>query len=139
MFRTLAMTLLLALAACGKDPFGLRDTPRTATEVAYAQEVCDSAGRQSRACIDARHQMDLQCYGTIGTVDCYRSANPFGTTGSDRAVVMPIDRRTAPQPFEQEQQEEEEPEEQAEAEPSVTAATSESEPAAAAATEAATE
>ena len=117
MFRILAITLFLLLTACGADPFGLRDTPRTATEVAYAKEVCDAAGRQSRACIDARHQMDLQCYGTIGTVDCYRSGNPFGNIGSDRAVVMSIDRRTAPQPLDAPQPEEPVTEEVAEAEP----------------------
>ena len=111
MLRTLAMTLFLLLAACGKDPFGLRDTPRTATEVAYAEEVCEAAGRQSRACIDAHHQMDLQCYRTLGTVDCYRTSDPFGNAGSDRAVVTPLDRRTALQPLETQPSEEPEPEE----------------------------
>jgi|GEM_PF-2162644 len=100
MHRSVAITLFLLLAACGKDPFGLRDTPRTATEVAYAEEVCEAAGRRSRACIDARLQMDLQCYRTLGTVNCYRTSDPFGNAESDRAVVTPLDRRTAPQPLE---------------------------------------
>lgn len=99
MLRTVAIVLCFLLSACGKDPFGLRDTPRTATELAYAKEVCEAAGRQSRACIDARHQMDLQCYRTLGTVDCYRTSDPFGNAASDRAVVVPLDRRTAPQPL----------------------------------------
>ncbi|MDF1733488.1 MAG: hypothetical protein P1U49_18450 [Minwuia sp.] len=111
MHRSVAITLFLMLAACSKDPFGLRDTPRTATEVAYAREVCEAAGRQSRACIDARHQMDLQCYRTLGTVDCYRTGNPFGNAESDRAVVAPIDRRTAPQPLEAPEAEEQKSEE----------------------------
>lgn len=111
MLRTLAMTLFLLLAACGKDPFGMRDTPRTATEVAYAEEVCEAAGRRSRACIDARHQMDLQCYRTLGTVNCYRTSDPFGNAASDRAVVTPLDRRTAPQPLDTPPSEEPEPEE----------------------------
>lgn len=98
MLRTLAIILLVTLSGCGPDPFGLRDTPRTATEVAYAREVCDSAGPQSRACIDARHQMDLQCYRTLGSVDCYRSSDPFGNARKGRAVVLPIDRRTALRP-----------------------------------------
>ena len=108
MFRSLATILLLLLSACGPDPFGLRDTPRTATEVAYAKEVCDSAGRQSRACIDARHQMDLQCYRTLGTVDCYRSSDPFDNTASGRTVVTPLDRRTPPQPVDLSEETEEE-------------------------------
>lgn len=111
MHRSVAITLFLLLAACGKDPFGLRDTPRTATEVAYAKEVCEAAGRQSRACIDARHQMDLQCYRTLGTVDCYRTSDPFGNAASDRAVVVPLDRRTAPQPLDTPPPEEPEPDE----------------------------
>lgn len=127
MHRSVAITLFLLLAACGKDPFGLRDTPRTATEVAYAREVCDAAGRQSRACIDARHQMDLQCYRTLGTVDCYRTSNPFGNATSDRAVLAPIDRRTAPQPLAGSEADEQESDEQ-EAEDTATEEVAQSEP-----------
>lgn len=84
---------LLLLAGCGHDLFADRGVPRTATEVSYAKDVCEEAGPKSRACDDARRQMDLRCYGTIGTVDCYRSDDPFGMTERDRAALAPIDRR----------------------------------------------
>lgn len=89
----LLIPTVLLLAGCGHDLFADRGVPRTATEVSYAKEVCDEAGLLSRACDDARRQMDLRCYGTIGTVDCYRSDDPFGMTERDRAALAPIDRR----------------------------------------------
>lgn len=89
----LLVPTLLLLAGCGHDLFADRGVPRTATEVSYAKEVCEEAGVKSRACDDARRQMDLRCYGTIGTVDCYRSDDPFGMAERDRAALAPIDRR----------------------------------------------
>ena len=99
MFHAPVIILLLSLAACGSDLFDRNDTPRTATELQYAKEVCEQAGRQSRACIDARHQMDLQCFRTIGTVDCYRTNDPFGNAYKERSTIAALDRRTAPQPL----------------------------------------
>ncbi|MDF1719937.1 MAG: hypothetical protein P1U65_04610 [Minwuia sp.] len=93
LFPLLVLPPLLLLAGCGENPFAERGIPRTATEVTYAKEVCDEAGPQARACDDARRQMDLRCYRTLGTVDCYRTDDPFGMSERDRAALAPIDRR----------------------------------------------
>ena len=88
-----AMTLL---CGCISNPF--KSEPEVADNArGYAERVCHTAGEDSEACDNAKTQAMTRCFRTLGRVDCYTSEDPFGTTGTARGIVRPIDGR-APTP-----------------------------------------
>lgn len=95
MFRIAFIALLpVALGACGLDPFA--DSGPVDTDRQYAARVCEGAGSTSLACDDARRQINLRCYPTIGVVDCYDSDDPYGVGTTGRVTVKTVDRRVPP-------------------------------------------
>lgn len=92
----LSIAALLLLSGCIGNPF-FSEEPPTNNSQQYADRICGAAGADSEACERTRVQTMTRCYRTLGTVDCYTSEDPFGTNGSARSFVIPIDRR-APTP-----------------------------------------
>jgi len=91
-----SIAALLLLTGCISNPF-FPEEPPVNTPQQYAEQICATAGADSEACERTRVQAMTRCYRTLGTVDCYTSEDPFGTNGSARSFVTPIDRR-APTP-----------------------------------------
>lgn len=91
------LPLVLLLASCG-DPFA-DEPPMAETDVRYAEMVCNEAGSEAKACVDAIRQIELRCYGTIGVVDCHTAADARALFETERLPVMPVDGRPpAPSP-----------------------------------------
>ena len=84
--------LPLLLGGCVMDLFR-EPTPQVDTAIRYADEICSEAGRKSQSCADARRQASLRCYRTIGEVNCYTSEDPFQSSGTERSITLPVDRR----------------------------------------------
>jgi hypothetical protein len=90
-----AATIALAgplLAGCVTGLFD-SEPPQVETAVLYAEDVCDEAGDNSQSCADAQRQVNVRCFRTLGTVDCYESEAPFGPSHNGRAFARPIDGR----------------------------------------------
>ncbi|MEC9347149.1 MAG: hypothetical protein VYB54_13050 [Pseudomonadota bacterium] len=87
------LLLLTPLGACGSDLFSGGPVD---TDVKYAREVCEGAGPSSLACEDARRQVVLRCYNTIGVVDCYENDDPYGVGTTGRRIVRTVDGRPPP-------------------------------------------
>ncbi len=87
---TLGATLLLS--ACFPNPFDSSPDFEDSA-LGHAEKVCHGAGVRSDACGHAKVQVMTRCYRTLGTVNCYTSEDPFGTTGTARGIVRPIDKR----------------------------------------------
>lgn len=89
---------LLILSGCITNPFNPGPNV-AATAEGHAEKVCAIAGADSSACGHAKVQAVTRCYRTIGVVNCYTSEDPFGTTGTARGIVQPVDgRRRTPSP-----------------------------------------
>jgi hypothetical protein len=92
MKQLLSLAALIFLSGCISNPFS--SGPDVADNAdGHAAKICHAAGEDSSACGHARVQAMTRCYRTIGVVNCYTSEDPFGTTGTARGIVQPIDGR----------------------------------------------
>lgn len=88
----LAIAGVLLLTGCISNPFKSELVVED-NALGHAGKVCHVAGEASDACSHAQVQVETRCYRTLGTVDCYTSEDPFGSTGTARGIVRPIDKR----------------------------------------------
>ena len=96
MKQVLPIVGALLLSGCITNPFS--STPDVDDNaMGHAEKVCHVAGENSDACGHAKVQAMTRCYRTLGVVNCYTSEDPFGTTGTARGIVRPVDGR-APTP-----------------------------------------
>ncbi|WP_417519063.1 hypothetical protein [Minwuia sp.] len=86
----ICLGLATALTGCITNPFVDPD-PVLNTPVAYAAHVCDVAGPEATACVNATTQASMKCYRTLGRVNCFLSDDPFGTNSSARSLTVPVD------------------------------------------------
>lgn len=92
MKQLLPIIVAFALTGCISNPFDTTpDVPDNA--LGHAEKVCHIAGENSDACEQVRVQAQTRCFRTIGVVNCYTSEDPFGTTGTARGIVQPVDGR----------------------------------------------
>ena len=81
------------LASCGTgDLFG-DDKARVVTDGIYAGDICRETGVRSLACYNARQQIKLRCYRTIGHADCYNQPDPYDVRRSGRTFIRTVDGR----------------------------------------------
>lgn len=81
------------LAACGAEELFGEDRPRVITDNIYAGEICRETGVRSLACFNARQQVKLRCYRTIGHADCYNQPDPYDVRRSGRTFIRTVDGR----------------------------------------------
>lgn len=87
-----ALALLSVVAACSMDDLIGEKTP-VLTDKIYAQRICNEAGSTSLACYNAKQQVNLRCYRTIGHADCYNEPDPYDVQRTGRTFVRTVDGR----------------------------------------------